>query len=157
MNNTIIAIYGRAREGKSETIKNTCRLLLQRFPNAVTSIPRNEIDYTGDIFFTVQIGLIKIGFESQGDPGSRMITEDTIRQLADISVNSTLGGCQIIICATRTAKGTVQRVDQIASNYDYYTLWKSSYYSADLDHNVLNNLAAEEVVELINLLMMDRL
>ena len=46
MNRTIIAIHGRANEGKSETIKKVCQLILETYPNAISSkIP----DYKGDI------------------------------------------------------------------------------------------------------------
>ena len=157
MTNTIIAVYGRAAEGKSETIKTACQLVLDNFQEAIPSTPRHEINYDNDILISIQVGVIKIGFESQGDPGSRMITKDTIRQLADITVNNILGGCNIIVCATRTAKDTVKRVDQIASELDYAVIWKSSYYSPNLNHSVLNNLASNEIFNLIDLIINDNL
>ena len=91
---TIIAIYGRKNEGKSETIKNVCRILLSNFPNSVPSIPIHEIDYNSDILLTIKLGSTLIGIESQGDPNSRMINDDTIKDLAnqncDICDNSIL-------------------------------------------------------------------
>ena len=43
MNKTIIGIYGRADEGKSKTIKNVCKLLIELFPIAKPSI--KDINY----------------------------------------------------------------------------------------------------------------
>lgn len=155
MNKTIIAIYGRANEGKSETIKKVCELIMQNFPNAVST--PGTINYTGDILVTIQLGNVKIGIESQGDPNSRMLSEDTIRKLADVTIDPILGGCDIIICATRTEGKTVNKVDAIANQYNYYTLWKSSYYTPDLNTSVLNKMAAEEIIGLIKALVIGQL
>ena len=116
MNKTIIAVYGRANEGKSETIKKVCRLLLNSFPNAV-SFP-SEINYNGDVCLTIKLDKVRIGIESQGDPNSRMV--NTIGKLAEKK-------CDIIICATRTSGSTVNKVDEIAKNYNYKTVWLSTY------------------------------
>jgi hypothetical protein len=155
MNKTIIAVYGRANEGKSETIKKTCELLILNFPNAVPN--PLVVNYNGDILVTVQLGNYKIGFESQGDPKSRMIHEDTIRKLADKKIDPNLGGFDIIICATRTSGETVDKVDVIANQYSYNTLWKSSYYTPNLNRDVLNKKAAEEIIELITALITGQL
>lgn len=155
MNKTIIAIYGRQNEGKSETIKNVCRLLIANFPNAIPN--PLSINYHGDILVTIQLGAIKIGIESQGDPNSRMLYEDTIRKLADFNLDPTLGGCDIILCATRTEGKTVNKVDAIATQYNYHTLWKSSYYTPNLNTAVLNRMAAEEVIEIIKGLIVGQL
>jgi hypothetical protein len=148
MNNTIIAIHGRANEGKSETIKKVCALILETFPEAV---PSNEkINYSGDIYLTISIGIIKIGFESQGDPNSRMIYDKTVEKLAKEK-------CDIIICATRTGGMTVKQVDNIANTYNYHTLWISSYWSPSLNHNVLNRQAAESIINIIKGLIIGQL
>ena len=154
MNKTIIAVLGRASEGKSETIKKVCEKLLRDFPNAKTSIIPN---YLGDILITIQLGKIKIGLESQGDPNSRMINDDTIRKLADKELDTVLGGCDIIICATRTGGMTVNKVDEIANKYNYNTLWISSFFSPKLDFNVLNNKAAQNIIEIIKSLIIGQL
>ncbi len=69
MNNTIIAVYGSANKGKSDSIKRACKLILESYPNAVSDIKSEG----GDILLTISIGDIKIGFESQGDPNCRII------------------------------------------------------------------------------------
>lgn len=154
-NKTIITIYGRKNEGKSETIKNVCRLILETFTIAVP-YPAT-IDYSSDILVTIQIGSVKIGMESQGDPNSRMLHADTIRKLADKTIDPQLGGCDIIICASRTSGDTVNKVDEIANIYNYHTLWKSSYYTPGLNTTILNRIAAEEIIQLIKSLISEQI
>jgi len=155
MNKTIIAIYGRANEGKSETIKKVCQMLINCYPNAIPSV--GNIKYDADILLTIQLGDIKIGIESQGDPNSRMISEDTIKKLADNKIDNILGNCDIIICATRTEGKTVQKVDDIANDYSFNTLWISSFWSPTLNHEVLNCKAAKNIIEIIKSLIVGQL
>ena len=154
MNKTIIAIYGRENEGKSETIKKVCKILLRDFPNA---IPSSTPNYLGDILLAIQLSKIKIGIESQGDPNSRMLNNDTIKKLADSELDSELGGCDIIICATRTNGKTVKKVDEIADKYNYHTLWISSFFSPKLNSSVLNNKAANNIIEIIKSFSIEQL
>ncbi len=148
MNKTIIAVYGRANEGKSTSIKLACRKLLRDYPNAIP--PIEEINYDGDILVIVTLGAVKIGFESQGDPNSRMLSEDTIRYLAN-------EGCHIIICATRTEGKTVNKVDEIANDFDYHTLWLSSYWSPTLNPDVLNDQLSDQIIRFITSLIVGQL
>ena len=149
MNKTIIGLYGRGREGKSTTIKKVAELISANYPNAISSI--NPIDYHGDILLTIQLGIIKIGFESQGDPKSRMIYADTVENLAKID------NCDIILCATRTDGETVKKVDYVADTYGYHTLWLSSFWSPTIEKKVLNHLAAENIIKIIDALIIGRL
>ena len=155
MNKTIIAIYGKTNEGKSETIKKVCELILETFPNAIPS--QTDINYSGDILLTIQLDKIKIGIESQGDPNSRMIYDKTIRKLANKKTDNDLGGCDIIICATRTGGMTVKTVDNIANEFDFHTLWISSFWSPSLNHNVLNRKAAENIIGIIKSIIVGQL
>lgn len=152
MNKTIIAIYGRQGEGKSATIKLAFQLLTIKYPLIKFDI---ALDFSGDIFTTVDFNGIKIGFESQGDPNSRIIRADTLRQLAEDNPDS--GKCDIIICATRTEGATVRKVDEIASSYGYHTLWLSSFYSPGLDHETLNKKAAANIVDLITSIILKQI
>ena len=147
MNKTIIGIYGRANEGKSSSIKLVCQKILRDYPN--TSVPE-EVNYSGDIFVIINLGSIRIGIESQGDPKSRMISEDTIRKLAEAK-------CDIIICATRTGGETVKKVDTIADEFDYHTLWLSSFWSPSLNNNVLNDQLSDVIIEFIRSLIVCQL
>lgn len=152
MNKTIIAVYGGQNEGKSETIKNVCRLILDNFPIAVPSTPKELIDYTTDILIVIKIGSIKIGIESQGDPNSRMFWDNTIEKLADDNLDPQLGSCDIILCATRTRGETMTKVREIAQKYSYYTIWRSSYQT-DLNTTVINRIAAEDILNIIKSLI----
>lgn len=154
MNKTIIAIYGRQAEGKSSTIKLAYQLLINKYPNTIHT---PNLDVSGDILTVVELNGVKIGFESQGDPNSRIITHDTLRRLADSTFDKEMGGCDIIICATRTEGGTVKKVDYIATSYGYFTLWFSSFWSPKLDHRVLNDKAAANVVDMITSLILGQL
>lgn len=147
MNRTILTIYGSQGKGKSDTIKRAAQLLINQNSNAKTFIKHN---FEYDILLTVQIGSIRIGFESQGDPKSRMITKDTLRQLADNKLNPKIGNCDIIVCASRTRGETVWKIDEIADEYDFHTLWISSFTSPKLNHEVLNDIAAQNIVTIIN-------
>jgi hypothetical protein len=161
--NTIIGVYGRQNEGKSTTIKNVCRALLTSFPNPILLTHDGlPINYANDILVSITIDNVKIGIESQGDPGSRMLKWDTLRYLADenfqiAGYEAGLGNCNIIVCASRTSGDTVIRIDQIAAVYNYRTLWKSSYYTPDIDHATVNQIAANEIVNLITLMMNNQL
>lgn len=147
MNNTIIGIYGRQNEGKSTTIKNVRDKLLIQFPQAKQTFLRPD---GGDIWVTIEINGIKLGIESWGDPSSPLVDEDSLEDLAK-------QGCNIILCATRTSGGTVKEVDRIANQYDYNTLWLSSYYSPNLDKDILNDMAANATLELVNSLISNKL
>ncbi len=154
MNKTIIAIYGRQAEGKSATIKLAFQMLITKYAHIKFDA---GLDLSEDILTTVKFNEVKIGFESQGDPGSRIISEDTLRQLADSKVGGDIGDCDIIVCATRTEGATVKKVDEIADAYDYHTLWISSFYSPTLGHRVLNEKAAANVVDIITSIMLGQL
>lgn len=149
MNKTIIGIYGRGQEGKSTTIKKVTQLILSNYPNATSSV--NPIDYSGDILLIFKIGVIKMGFESQGDPGSRMIYANTVENLAKIEL------CDIIVCATRTEGETVKKVDYVPDTYGYHTIWLSSFWSPTISQQVLNHLAAENIIKIIDALIIGRL
>lgn len=150
MNKTIIAVYGRAGEGKSSTIKLVCQKLLNEFPNATSSIPKEEISYSGDILLIITLGSVRIGIESQGDPKSRMITEETIKYLAEEK-------CDIILCATRTSGETVHIVDEIANSHDYRTLWLSTFWGHHLNHNVLNDQLGDQIIRFITSMIVGQL
>ena len=151
MEKTIITIYGRKNEGKSETIKNVCKMILLNFPKA-TKFPNTDIDYHNDILIVIQIGEIKIGIESEGDPESRMLNEN--ESIEDLAKNHK---CDIILCASRTSGDTVNRIDKIANQYDYGTIWKSSYYAPNYNYTVINRIAAEEIINLIKSLIVDEI
>lgn len=143
---TIIAIYGRQSEGKSTTIRMIYNALVHP---TMGGIPDRPVPDTGEILVIINIHGVRIGIESWGDPGGRMIAEDTLRELAKEK-------CDIIVCATRTKRDTVWLVDKVATEFEYNTLWTSTYYTPSLSHDLLNRRRAEDVVRVIDDLMLGR-
>lgn len=136
---TIISIYGKSNQGKSDTIKLVYSLIKTAFPKAVF----NEIYLKADIKIIITIGKIKIGIESQGDPGSRLGNS-----LKDFDADS----CDIILCATRTSGSTVGTVSAYHTK-GYDIIWATNYISYEKPQAQLNQLSAEEIFELIQKLM----
>lgn len=108
MERKIIALFGVANVGKTQTIKKAYELLISKYPNATKEIIRNNYD----IQVIVTINGVKIGIESQGDPNSRLF--DSIKLFVKV-------GCQVIICATRTKGATVKAV--IDQKPEYNVVW----------------------------------
>ena len=150
---TIIAVYGRQNEGKSSTIKSTFSKLINDYVNYSIFPPLSQIYLTTDIYVVVTINNIRIGFESQGDPNSRIITQNTLEKLAANPSSShfdpNYSNCDIIVCASRTSGATVTEVDRVANSFNYRTLWKSSYYAPNFNYEVINRIASEEIVSII--------
>ncbi len=143
MNKKIIAIYGRKNEGKTDTIRRIVDNIKTLFPNSTDGLLKTE---DGEIFGTIQIENTRIGIESQGDPKGRMMTQDTLSKLTD---------CNIIICATRTRGETVHYVENIASKSPI--IWISSSYCPELNHDILNELAARHILQIITSLLAEML
>ena len=80
MNKTIVTIYGRYNEGKTSTIRNVYNMVMSETPAPIMD---REIPENGDLLVILTIGEIRIGIESEGDPDGRMITENTLQQLAE--------------------------------------------------------------------------
>ncbi len=149
MRKTIIALYGCADIGKSSTIKEVHRQLLFSHRNAQ---PVDLIDgnfYYGDILTAIALGGVKIGFESQGDPNGRTVTEDSLRELGGEVSEGRLTGCDIVVCASRTSGQTMDKVRELAAEYDYRIIWLTSMQGPEQDHKVLNKKQAENIVSLI--------
>src|SRR5580693_7524427 len=102
MKKTVIAISGASNQGKSASIKEIVQRITLRFPSAFVDYKIN----TADVKAIIQIGHVKIGIESQGDPGSRLgaSLQEFIKE-----------GCDIIVCATRTRGETVELVNEMFS------------------------------------------
>lgn len=97
---TVLANWGTANQGKSDTIKRIAKLIIANYPNAIIDIQIG--DWLADIKILITIGQIIIGIESQGDPNSRQ--EESL-------INFEKLNCDLIICATRTYGSTVESVN----------------------------------------------
>ena len=110
---TIICLSARANSGKTTSIRELFFRLIGHYPES-----------TGDFLSIVQDKNVEhgIGISSVGDSwGNR----EPIEKLID-------AGCEIIVCASRTSKDTVNTVYELASNYQYKVVQISALHG---EHN----------------------
>lgn len=131
---TLIAIWGPSNQGKSGTINKIIEEVIKRFPRALIEIIEDGVDKKVIII----LDKIKIGIESQGDPGSRL--EESLKDFVKIK-------CDIIICATRTGGSTVNAVIALENTYDI--VWITNYRSNKKDQGALNQLSANQITDYI--------
>ena len=139
MNKVIICMYGRSNEGKTKTIIKFFELLKKKYN--IENLEIKNID--SDIFGSLEIDNIRIGINSQGDPNSESIINKKTKELAEKS-------CEIIVCSSRTKGNTVWDIDKVADGFDFHTIWISSYYSPQLDYEVLNSIAADSLLQVFD-------
>lgn len=141
MQNAILAIWHVANKGKTETLREVARLLLQTFPqhHPIFPIPL-VVPQTGDFRMVVSINGRVIAVESEGDPNT-----DLSGRLKDL-VNKF--GANVIFCSTRTKGDTVAAVDDLATAHGFEVIWTSTYQTAT-SHGLANHLKAEHIIELM--------
>ena len=110
MKKTIICLYAPANRGKTNTIRSLFIKL---------GGDKNVLNGTHDFVADVNFGRKKIGFASQGDPGSPQ--KENLEKLAQ-------GNCEIIVTASRTKGDTVYAVYDIANKYGYDVVCISGTY-----------------------------
>ena len=98
MKNTIFVLQGKSNTGKTQTIKKIYNLLYNQHFNTRTTDYINPVApdfdiFSADIRTILKINNINIGFESQGDPNSRL--ENSLEFFIEKE-------CQMIICGART-------------------------------------------------------
>jgi hypothetical protein len=132
--NTVIALKGRRKIGKTETIRTVDELLRAKYP--VASI-EHERRTRAELRVVLTVNGVKIGIESEDDPNGRLIKES-------LSLFVSLG-CEIIICATRTNGGTFTAVKALPG---YEAVWLEQRAQSAPFEQVLSNLAmARRIVE----------
>ena len=108
----IICLYANADCGKTKTIRS----LFLKLGGDRDALKKD--DFIADVFF----GGKKIGFASQGDPGTQQ--KENIEDHAK-------NGCDIIVTASRSKGDTVGNVSEIANKYGYKIVWISPFYFYD--------------------------
>jgi hypothetical protein len=95
----LFALRGTTHKGKSHTIRTVVELLTQNHPDAAI-----EHNYTtkSEIRIVLTINGLKIGIDSQS---GRLATGSLA-----LFVN---GGCDVIVCATRTSRAAVNAVNEL--------------------------------------------
>lgn len=133
MSKTIIVIYGRANEGKTSTLRLFYELLGGNLKNEKL-----------DIFETILFFEKLIGFISESDPGDETLKKFIKRVLELIEKE-----CEYLILTSRTKGKVVKFIDKIANEHDYNVVWKSTTFSPNLNHNLINQLDAEHLKKLL--------
>lgn len=133
MKRMAIAVWGTAGIGKTSTIRRVFDKL---------NIEGQKPDKTIGLDICAIINLSngkKIGIESLGDPTSAQ------PEWIDYLVRN---HCDIIVCACRTKGDTVEIVTNLA-NHDYNTVWISPFTNNSLGTDVLNDISANAIINLI--------
>jgi hypothetical protein len=133
MKKAVIGLRGKGNVGKSQTIKKAYKILKSRHKTATEEY---LID-GADVRVVLTIKGVKIGIESQGDPGSRL--EESLLLFVNVK-------CTVIICATRTRGQTVSAVESLQP--DYKVIWiEQDVRSIVSEHEPSNRAMARRVVE----------
>lgn len=146
----IIAIWHTAGKGKSETIRQIANQFLLLYPTATPLFPTTIlVPLNGDFRLVVQVVingvLTTVAFESQGDPST-----DLENRLTDLAVNF---HCDIIFCTCRTRGETVIAIENTADNYDFNTIWTSTYQVIGLSNQAIaNQQKGSHVIQLLQAL-----
>lgn len=139
---TIIANWGHAGQGKSETIRLVYDILINNHGGTISNLITPRGLTGGDIRVIITLNGFTIGIESQGDPNSRLF--DSIPLFVQHN-------CDLIICATRTSGGTVRLVERTESNDGYRLIWSTNHRSRsnNINQNQLNQYSADQLTDLV--------
>lgn len=143
MKKTVIAIWGESNQGKSSSIRTIVDLVPTLFRGADVDVRIGG----GDVQVIITIGEIKIGVESQGDPGGRL------HRSLDLFVEEE---CDVIICSTRTRGSTVQSVEALNTENGYDIMWTSNYFCREKSIDDSNQYFAEHILFVVGLIMAGR-
>jgi hypothetical protein len=128
-----IALRGKGRIGKSQTIRTVDELLRNRYSSAIVE---HEYRTRVELRAVLNINGVKIGIESTGENIKR------INESFDLFLRL---GCEVIICATRTTGNTVTAVNSLPG---YEVVWFEQQAQSDPIERVFGNLAmARRIVE----------
>lgn len=133
--NTIIALKGRRKIGKSQTIRTVDELLRANYPSATVE---HEHRTKVDLRVVLTVEGVKIGIESQSDPHRGRLINGSL----DLFVNV---GCDVIVCATRTSGATVNAVKAL-QGFDIH--WFEQPEKSQPYEQILRSLTmARQIVE----------
>lgn len=128
-----IALKGKAKIGKSQTLRTVDELLRVKYPGAIVE---HEYRTRAEVRAVLNINGVIIGIETTGENIKR------INESFDLFVNL---GCEVIICATRTTGKTVTAVNALPG---YEVVWLAQRAQSNPIEQVLGNLAmARQIVE----------
>lgn len=119
----VIANSKMAHNGKSTSVKYVYEILSTRYSNRVL-IPTSGIyDSLQDVKSIIEIPqayghVVKVGIESQGDPGTKINPPRLIQSIKDFLIE----GCEIILLACRTKGDTIDQVGYLR-NIGWQAIW----------------------------------
>ena len=140
INKLVIANRGAGYIGKSSSVRSVYQLLKDNGHKLLVEEWQGE-----DIKAIFDINGVKVGIESQGDPGYDM--EKTMEEFVGTN-------CDIIITSCRTRLDTYHKVtDYLGEENGYDILWAAHYVyqapGADKTRALLNARYAQQVYQLI--------
>ena len=131
--NHIFVLRSSGNAGKTASVKLFSKLLQEKYPK--NKVHDYYPDTAYDIKLIIEIGKIKIGIESQGDPNSRL------SKSLDEFVQKK---CDIIICATRTRGKTVECVNAYQHSHKIEFIEKYKEFNEDKQYK--SNLEYAEII-----------
>ena len=150
----VLIITGAEDKGKTASVKGIFKYF-DALPGrkVVCPYPRENTEKPREIKSVLEIDGMKIGFESEGDPGSRLVTEKLKDQLAE--------GCDLIVCAARTGlskphcRPLIEILEELETRHPEYRIICVSNYEDQEDKpeqgycDSLNDLFVEAAIKLI--------
>jgi hypothetical protein len=109
----VVYLSGPGSSGKTETFDLVVKGLMARYPHAVPSHRAGRRDIR--VILTIRLNVeveVKVGIESQGDPGDRVRLLPSLRLFVDQE-------CDVVVCACRTSGPTLTAVESLVE--DGYT------------------------------------
>ena len=138
---TIIAIKNAGEKGKTETTRELANILIKNYPNFTPIFPTPfEILIEHDFRIVIEINGKIIAIESQGDPGTNL------KSRLEFLIGEY--NCDLIICTCRSRGETVRSINSVANTCKYQTIINSTYQSKS-NHEELNKIKAEHLLDLI--------
>jgi UDP-glucose 6-dehydrogenase len=136
----VFAVRGKGNSGKTTSILMAYKKILKKYSGAKIIFYK---EYLKEITAVIDIGGIVIGFETQGDPNSRLN--------ASLKLFLNKHECDIIICATRSYGQTVKYVEDV-EKYGYEITWIIK--EQDIESKIYegNNSTANTIVKNIEIM-----
>ena len=133
----IVALKGCANKGKSETLRIVIQKLKEKY-SSVSYVSCEKDDKDEKCVFGNLNGM-KIGIETQGDPGYRLP-----KSLQDF----VQGMCNVIICACRTKGSTVEAIELYRNDYEIEYIKKMA---SKTNFKQTNEFDANQIIEKLGL------
>lgn len=139
MNKTILAIRGKADQGKSKTI---CKVIerVEKLPGVDIRKPVSNVKSASDKCIIADYpskgGNIRIGITSEGDPNSSLdaLLTEFVKE-----------HCHIILCASRTSHETYKRVCRVHDEDGYDLIWLSNMHLEPKDTSDIGQIKFQQV------------